>query len=150
MRRFVEALDAGERDRRLGPSLGPLWAVVWPPGAGRASLDACCRQNSAFYADPGIEPRFRSKLEDYRASGFDRGHLAPAANHKASQEAMDATFCLSNVCPQTGAGFNRDYWVRAQRCTCSGRFAGAGVSPTEEPFGPHLGCRRALSASFRH
>ena len=46
-----------------------------------------------------------------RRSGFDRGHLAPAADHKDSQKAMDDTFYLSNMSPQVGEGFNRDYWA---------------------------------------
>ena len=35
----------------------------------------------------------------------------PAADAKWSQEAMDSTFFLSNMCPQVGDGFNRDYWA---------------------------------------
>lgn len=35
----------------------------------------------------------------------------PAADAKWSQEAMDSTFSLSNMCPQVGEGFNRDYWA---------------------------------------
>lgn len=35
----------------------------------------------------------------------------PAADAKWSQDAMDATFALSNMCPQVGEGFNRDYWA---------------------------------------
>ncbi|GAB4818802.1 hypothetical protein N2152v2_005848 [Parachlorella kessleri] len=73
------------------------------------------RKNSEFFEDDGIEPRFRSKLTDYRGSGFDRGHMAPASNHKASQQAMDETFCLSNMSPQVGKGMNRDYWARFER-----------------------------------
>ena len=38
---------------------------------------------------------------------YDRGHLAPAADHKGSQRAMEDTFTLSNVSPQVGKGFNR-------------------------------------------
>lgn len=44
----------------------------------------------------------RSTNADYRGSGFDRGHLAAAANHKWSQKAMEDTFYLSNVAPQVG------------------------------------------------
>lgn len=42
----------------------------------------------------------RATNADYKGSGFDRGHLAAAANHKWSQKAMDDTFYLSNVAPQ--------------------------------------------------
>ena len=54
---------------------------------------------------------FRAKLNDYFRSGYDRGHQVPAADCKFSQAAMDDTFFLSNMCPQVGAGFNRDYWA---------------------------------------
>ena len=57
-----------------------------------------------------VEP-FRAKLKDYFRSGYDRGHQVPAADAKWSQEAMDDTFALSNMCPQVGNGFNRDYWA---------------------------------------
>eukprot|EP00887_Chlorella_sp_A99_P004193 scaffold23.g4193.t1 len=73
------------------------------------------RKNSNFVEDAGIDPRFRSRLESYRRSGFDRGHMAPAANHKQSQETMDETFSLSNMSPQVGEGFNRDFWARFER-----------------------------------
>lgn len=68
------------------------------------------RKNSVFREDPAIPDTFKSKLRDYFRSGFDRGHLAPAADAKFSQRAMDQTFFLSNMSPQVGEGFNRDYW----------------------------------------
>ena len=55
-------------------------------------------------AGAGIERRFRSKLGDFRGSGYDRGHHAPAANHKGSQRAMDDTFTLTNASPQARRG----------------------------------------------
>lgn len=42
----------------------------------------------------------RSTNNDYKGSGYDRGHLAAAGNHMWSQKAMDQTFVLSNICPQ--------------------------------------------------
>lgn len=69
------------------------------------------RRNSVFYEDLAIPPMFRAKLTDYARSGYDRGHQVPAADAKWSQEAMDSTFVLSNMCPQVGEGFNRDYWA---------------------------------------
>jgi endonuclease G len=69
------------------------------------------RKNSAFLEDASIPEKFRAKLKDYFRSGFDRGHQVPAADCKWSQQAMDDTFYLSNMCPQVGEGFNRDYWA---------------------------------------
>lgn len=69
------------------------------------------RRHSIFVEDETIPPKFRAKLLDYFRSGYDRGHQVPAADAKWSQEAMDQTFLLSNMCPQVGDGFNRDYWA---------------------------------------
>ncbi|SMN22247.1 similar to Saccharomyces cerevisiae YJL208C NUC1 Major mitochondrial nuclease, has RNAse and DNA endo-and exonucleolytic activities [Maudiozyma saulgeensis] len=69
------------------------------------------RQGSIFKEDEQIPELFRAKLSDYFRSGYDRGHQAPAADSKFSQKAMDDTFYLTNMCPQVGQGFNRDYWA---------------------------------------
>ena len=39
-------------------------------------------------------------LEDYRNSGYDRGHIAPAGDMKWSERAMNESFLLTNICPQ--------------------------------------------------
>ncbi|KAK5174604.1 nuclease [Saxophila tyrrhenica] len=69
------------------------------------------RRHSYFAEDHTIPEKYRAKLTDYARSGYDRGHQVPAADAKWSQEAMDSTFALSNMCPQVGDGFNRDYWA---------------------------------------
>ena len=72
------------------------------------------RRYSSFVEDASIPEKFRAKLHDYFRSGYDRGHQVPAADAKWSQEAMDQTFLLSNMCPQVGDGFNRDYWAHLE------------------------------------
>jgi endonuclease G len=72
------------------------------------------RDNFSFKEDPLIPKIFRSALCDYSRSGFDRGHLAPAANHKDSAVTMGDTFFLSNICPQ-GPKFNRGYWAKLEK-----------------------------------
>lgn len=47
--------------------------------------------------------------KDYKNSGYDRGHLAPAGDMAFSQEAMSETFLMSNMSPQVRA-FNGGAW----------------------------------------
>lgn len=70
------------------------------------------RRVVAFYEEGSVDPGFRSKNSDYLNSGYDRGHMAPAANNRSSAQTMEETFSLANVSPQVGGGFNRDYWAR--------------------------------------
>ena len=58
------------------------------------------RSKSQFFPDSAIHEKFRSLLVDYKYSGYDRGHLAAAGNHRHDQRAMDQTFTLSNISPQ--------------------------------------------------
>lgn len=72
------------------------------------------RGDFQFMEDLIIERIFRSTLQDYKGSGFDRGHLAPAADHKRNSDAMASTFYLSNVSPQCPQ-FNRGYWAALEK-----------------------------------
>ncbi|KAF7549652.1 hypothetical protein G7046_g8277 [Stylonectria norvegica] len=94
-------------DRRLR---NPHWVAEHITPASLARRDAD-RKHSTFLEDDSVPPKFRAQLKDYFRSGFDRGHQVPAADAKWSQRAMDETFYLSNMCPQVGEGFNRDYWA---------------------------------------
>ncbi|SCU96880.1 LADA_0H03246g1_1 [Lachancea dasiensis] len=91
----------------------PYWVVehITPESLSNKSGD---RKNSFFREDESIPDTFRARLRDYFRSGYDRGHLAPAADAKFSQKAMDETFYLTNICPQVGDGFNRDYWAHLE------------------------------------
>lgn len=52
-------------------------------------------------------------LKDYRGTGFDRGHLAPAGDMKWSKLAMSESFLLSNMSPQEPS-FNRGIWKKLE------------------------------------
>ena len=54
-----------------------------------------------------------SSLNDYRGSGYDRGHLAPAADMAFHPKAMEESFYLSNISPQK-PGFNRGVWKKLE------------------------------------
>jgi endonuclease G len=94
-------------DRRLR---NPTWVAEHITAASLALRDGD-RKHSYFAEDTAVPEKFRAKLKDYARSGYDRGHQVPAADAKWSQEAMNDTFFLTNMCPQVGEGFNRDYWA---------------------------------------
>jgi endonuclease G len=53
---------------------------------------------------------------DYSGSGYDRGHLAPAADMGWSEQSMRESFFYSNMSPQAPS-FNRGIWSRAEAFT---------------------------------
>lgn len=61
-----------------------------------------------FRADPMVSTGSAS-LADYSGSGYDRGHLCPAADMTLNKTSMSESFYLSNMSPQL-AGFNRGIW----------------------------------------
>ncbi|KAJ3762952.1 hypothetical protein EV360DRAFT_34598 [Lentinula raphanica] len=102
-------------DRRLRH---PAWTAehLTLASLGKSALgsppdEAGDRTKSSFVEDESIPKPFRARLADYFRSGYDRGHMVPAADAKFSQEAMNETFYLSNIAPQVGDGFNRHYWA---------------------------------------
>jgi endonuclease G len=50
---------------------------------------------------------------DYAKSGYDRGHLAPAADMRWSTKSMEESFYYSNMSPQLPA-FNRGIWKKLE------------------------------------
>ena len=69
----------------------------------------------SFAEDAALDARWRSTNDDYAGTPYDRGHMAPAADFKGDAAALAASFTLSNVAPQVGPGFNRDFWARFER-----------------------------------
>lgn len=61
-----------------------------------------------FRADPAVTTG-SAALGDYKGSGYDRGHLCPAADMALNHTSMSESFYLSNMSPQV-AGFNRGIW----------------------------------------
>lgn len=52
-----------------------------------------------FFPDPKVKGATATD-DDYRRSGYDRGHLVPAGDMRWSEEGMRASFYFSNICPQ--------------------------------------------------
>ena len=53
-----------------------------------------------FKPDPMVPAHATATTDDYKYSGYDRGHMAPAADMKWDEQAMKESFYLSNICPQ--------------------------------------------------
>ena len=73
-----------------------------------AGLARKSKRSNDFREDDRITTGSAS-LADYKGSGFDRGHLAPARDMAFSDEAMSESFLMSNMTPQAPA-FNRGMW----------------------------------------
>lgn len=54
-----------------------------------------------------------ASLNDYKGSGYDRGHLAPAADFSYSEFALSQSFFMSNMSPQDPS-FNRGIWKKLE------------------------------------
>ena len=67
-----------------------------------------------FREDMRIPEKFRATLDDYKNSGFDRGHLINSADRKGSKIINSETFLLSNMSPQK-PDFNRDIWLELEK-----------------------------------
>lgn len=80
----------------------------------REMLRGTATREDTFRPDTSIPRVARAELRDYARSGFDRGHMAPAADMKRSEEVMHESFLLSNIAPQVGIGFNRNIWAQLE------------------------------------
>ncbi len=69
-------------------------------------------RTNKFISDPNVSTGSADD-EDYKGSGFDRGHLAPAADMGWSEITMAESFYYSNMSPQLPA-FNRGIWKKLE------------------------------------
>lgn len=93
----------------------PAW-VIYKLSAEEVQ-NKVAKRSDQFRADPEILTGSATP-EDYRKSGYDRGHLAPAADMAWSKKAMSESFYMSNMSPQVPA-FNRGIWAKLEAQVCA-------------------------------
>lgn len=107
----AQAPAGGSFDVEYSPSLLIPLRVTWalrPSDLGRTTREPSMK----FYEDTSA-PVPRANPSDYSRSGYDRGHMCPAADRSYSRDAMRATFIMTNICPQTPA-LNRGAWKKIE------------------------------------
>ncbi len=100
--------NAGYAAVASGITHGALWSAEHPT---RDSLEAArgIPREGEFHPEDRLAPKDQAQLEDYRDSGYDRGHMTPSGD-MPDADAQQQTFSLANMVPQTPA-LNREIWA---------------------------------------
>ncbi len=90
----------------------PAWVVERMT---RERLKSVLKRSDRFQPDAELPKGARAELSDYKGAGYDRGHMAPAADMAWDAAAMSESFYLSNMVPQAGEGMNRGIWAELEK-----------------------------------
>lgn len=77
----------------------PNW-VAWELTRAESQATDHTRSDADFAPDPYVDGC--AQLDDYRGSGYDRGHMCPAGDMRWSLQGMHDCFLLTNMSPQKG------------------------------------------------
>lgn len=90
-----------------GVTHGALWSAEHPTADSLADARSTPRQGE-FHTDDRLPRDDAAQLDDYRRSGYERGHMTPSGD-MPDDVAQEQSFSLANMVPQT-AQLNRGIW----------------------------------------
>jgi len=90
-----------------------------------ASIQGGQSRTDDFRVDPKVKSN-PVKSTDYQGSGYDRGHLCPAADMALNLTSMSETFFMSNMSPMLPS-FNRGIWSKLEDWVRSSALQEGGV-----------------------
>ena len=97
-----------------GVSRTPLWVAEKLTRESLIRARGVQREDN-FHAEETLPPQDRAELHDYARSGFDRGHMAPAAD-MPTLSAQHESFSLANIIPQQRQN-NQILWAAIEGAT---------------------------------
>lgn len=71
------------------------WALT------KERVEGSAKRTDKFMGDEAVSEKIRVETSDYARSGYDRGHMCPAADNRNSDDAMHESFFMTNICPQS-------------------------------------------------
>lgn len=89
----------------------PLWTQEHLT---KENVSGQIERRPSFREDKSIYALHRSTNEDYKYSGFQRGHMVSDADRDNTIEILKETYLYSNACPQL-PGFNGGIWAKLER-----------------------------------
>jgi endonuclease G len=89
--------------------------VEWTVTRSKLECSNPAKRTDKFLPDPQIKKE--SDIDDdYVKSGFDRGHISPAADARCNEKHMAESFYFTNMAPQY-PGLNRGQWKNLEEWT---------------------------------
>ena len=79
----------------------------------KSNTTSIYKRTNKFTPDPEISKNSQGSNADYKKSGYDKGHLAPAADMGWSINSMKESFFFTNMSPQVPS-FNRGIWKKLE------------------------------------
>lgn len=102
-----------------GISRTPLWVAEH---LNYERVSTKIKREDNFHEETRLPVEVRSRLDDYRSSGYDRGHMAPNGD-MSDRESQYDSFSLANIVPQTPEN-NQNTWREIEESvrTMTGRY----------------------------